>query len=120
MDFIAGGLVELIGGVASAVVLAFYAWWKQPIVLGGAWVATHWLLRESRHLAGPQHRPGSPKRLAATPITRIAWPSIHAGMSKELRMFGLVDWTIDRFVNRRTLLSTASCNTKRLGYASGP
>src|SRR6266545_7076979 len=46
VDFIAGGLVELIGGFACAVVLFAYAWWA-PIVLGGAWFATHWLLRES-------------------------------------------------------------------------
>src|SRR5207247_2540404 len=35
MDFIASGLVDMIGGLASAVVLAAYAWWA-PIVLGGA------------------------------------------------------------------------------------
>src|SRR5207302_7909936 len=46
MDFIASGLVEMIGGLASAAVLAAYAWWA-PIVLGGAWLATHWLLRET-------------------------------------------------------------------------
>ena len=46
MDFIASGLVEMIGGLASAVVLVGYAWWA-PLVLGGAWLATHWLLRES-------------------------------------------------------------------------
>src|SRR5262245_56043926 len=46
MEFIAGGLIELIGGLASAAVLSLYAWWA-PIVLGGAWLATHWLLRES-------------------------------------------------------------------------
>ena len=46
MDFIAGGLVEMIGGLASAAVLVAYAWWA-PLVLGGAWLATHWLLRES-------------------------------------------------------------------------
>src|SRR6202167_414459 len=46
MDFIAGGLVEMTGGLASAVVLAAYAWWA-PLVLGGAWLTTHWLLRES-------------------------------------------------------------------------
>ncbi|HEY6224892.1 MAG TPA: hypothetical protein VIW26_13990, partial [Gemmatimonadales bacterium] len=46
MDFIAGGLVELVGGLASAVVLAAYAWWA-PLLLAGAWLATHWLLRES-------------------------------------------------------------------------
>src|SRR5438876_6001439 len=46
MDFIAGGLVEMVGGLASAAVLAAYTWWA-PLLLGGAWIATHWLLRES-------------------------------------------------------------------------
>src|SRR6187401_754175 len=46
MDFIAGGLVEAIGGLAFAVVLAGYHWWA-ALLLGGAWLATHWLLRES-------------------------------------------------------------------------
>src|SRR5205814_10602675 len=46
VDFIAGGLVEMIAGLGSAVVLFAYAWWA-PFVLGGAWLATHWLLRES-------------------------------------------------------------------------
>jgi hypothetical protein len=46
MDFIASGLVEMIGGLSCACVLAAYAWWA-PLVLAGAWLATHWLLRES-------------------------------------------------------------------------
>src|SRR5712692_932681 len=46
MDFIASGMIEMIGGAACAVILARYAWWA-PIVLAGAWLATHWLLRES-------------------------------------------------------------------------
>src|SRR5688572_6270367 len=46
MEFIAGGLVELLAGLAAGAVLAAYAWWA-PLVLGGAWLATHWLLRES-------------------------------------------------------------------------
>jgi hypothetical protein len=46
MDFIAAGLVELLGGLASAIVLAAFAWWA-PLVLAGAWLSTHWLLRES-------------------------------------------------------------------------
>src|SRR5262249_34802667 len=46
MDFIASGLVEMIAGLASAAVLFGYAWWA-PLVLAGAWLATHWLLRES-------------------------------------------------------------------------
>ena len=45
IDFIAGGLVEMFGGFASAAVLFAYAWWA-PLVLCTAWLATHWLLRE--------------------------------------------------------------------------
>ena len=33
-------------GLASAAVLFGYSWWA-PIVLAGAWLSTHWLLRES-------------------------------------------------------------------------
>ncbi|HJS75546.1 MAG TPA: ABC transporter ATP-binding protein, partial [Vicinamibacteria bacterium] len=46
MDFIADGLVMLLTGLACAVVLGAYAWWA-PFVLAGAWLSTHWLLRES-------------------------------------------------------------------------
>ena len=46
MDFIATGMVEMIGGVASAVILARYAWWA-PTLLAGAWLATHWILSDS-------------------------------------------------------------------------
>src|SRR6266540_3646185 len=45
MDFIAGGLIELLGGISSAVVLAAFHWWA-AILLAGAWLSTHWLLRE--------------------------------------------------------------------------
>ena len=46
MDFIAGGLVGMLGGLSCAVVLFGFAWWA-PLVLAAAWLATHWLLRES-------------------------------------------------------------------------
>ena len=61
MDFIANGMVEMIGGVTCAAILAGYAWWA-PIVLAGAWLGTHWLLREC-DLARPQHG-GGPQRAA--------------------------------------------------------
>jgi hypothetical protein len=41
----ATAMVEMIGGLAS-VILARYARWA-PILLAGAWLATHCLLRES-------------------------------------------------------------------------
>src|SRR6202023_614237 len=46
MDFIAGGMVEMIGGIAAAALLFGYSWWA-PIILAGAWLSTQYLLRES-------------------------------------------------------------------------
>ena len=46
MDFISSGLIELLAGLTACALLFAYAWWA-PLVLGGAWLATHWLLRES-------------------------------------------------------------------------
>ena len=110
IDFIAGGLVEMMGGVASAIVLAAYAWWA-PIVLAGAWLATHWLLRESAvwrdrntdEVRGAQRDADYAYRLAVDPPA-----------SKELRLFGLADWAIDRFVNRRTRLYKLQYEATRL------
>jgi ATP-binding cassette subfamily B protein len=110
MDFIASGLVEMIGGVSSAVVLAAYAWWA-PILLAGAWLATHWLLRESAvwfdrntpEVRSAQRDADYAYRLAVDPPA-----------SKELRLFGLASWTIDRFVNRRTKLYKLQYEATRL------
>src|SRR5215469_985796 len=46
MDFIAGGLVDMVAGLTQACVLSGFTWWAPP-VLAGAWLSTHWLLRES-------------------------------------------------------------------------
>ena len=46
LPFIAVGLVDFGAGVASALVLFGLSWWA-PLLLGGAWFGTHWLLRES-------------------------------------------------------------------------
>jgi ABC-type multidrug transport system fused ATPase/permease subunit len=110
MDFIASGLVEMMGGLASAVVLAAYAWWA-PLVLAGAWLATHWLLRESavwrdrntEEVRGAQRDADYAYRLAVDPPA-----------SKELRLFGLAGWTIDRFVKRRTRLHALQFEATRL------
>src|SRR5438552_5667849 len=46
MDFIAGGLAQMIGGLACVAGLVAYAWWA-ALLLGGAWLARHGLVRES-------------------------------------------------------------------------
>jgi len=39
MDFIAGGLVEMIGGLSAAVVLFGHAWWAPPVLAGSLRIA---------------------------------------------------------------------------------
>jgi len=110
MDFIANGMVEMTGGIASAAILARYAWWA-PLVLAGAWLATHWLLRESaiwrdrntEEVRGAQRDADYAYRLAVDPPA-----------SKELRLFGLTGWTIDRFTARRTRLHELQYAATRL------
>jgi ATP-binding cassette, subfamily B, bacterial len=110
MDFIASGLVDMLGGLSSAFVLAAYAWWA-PLVLGGAWLATHWLLRESSVWRDRNTEVVRAAQRDADYAYRIA---VDPPASKELRLFGLVEWTIDRFVNRRTKLHTLQFEATRL------
>ena len=100
MDFIASGMVEMVGGIACAVILARYAWWA-PFVLGGAWLATHWLLRES---AVWRDRNTEEVRSAQRDADYAYRLAVDPPASKELRLFGLVDWTMERFIARRTRL----------------
>ncbi len=110
MDFIASGLVELISGLACAVVLAAYAWWA-PFVLAGAWLSTHWLLRESavwrdrntEEVRNAQRDSDYAYRLAVDPPA-----------AKELRLFGLAGWVLDRFVDRRSHLHRLQYQATRL------
>jgi len=102
--------VETIGGVASAVILARYSWWA-PMVLVAAWLGTHWLLRESsiwwdrntEEVRGAQRDADYAYRLAVDPPA-----------SKEMRLFGLAGWTIDRFIAKRTRLHELQYAATRL------
>ena len=104
------------GGIASAVVLAAYSWWA-ALLLAGAWLATHWLLRESSvwrdrntdEVRAAQRDSDYAYRLAVDPPA-----------SKELRLFGLVGWTIDRFVSRRTRLHELQYAATRLRRRANP
>src|SRR5262245_47012345 len=110
MDFIAGGLVGTIGGLASAAVLAGFAWWA-PIVLAGAWLSTHWLLRESSVWFD---RNTTEVRMAQRDADYAYRLAVDPPASKELRLFGLVGWTIARFVARRTRLHQLQFEATRL------
>ena len=110
MDFIASGLVELVGGLASAVVLFAYAWWAPP-VLAGAWLATHWLLRES---AVWRDRNTEEVRAAQRHADYAYRLAVDAPAAKELRLFGLGRWTVDRFASGRRRLLDLQYQATRL------
>jgi ATP-binding cassette subfamily B protein len=110
VDFIAGGLLGLVSGLASAIVLTGYSWWA-PLVLVAAWMSTHWLLRESAvwrdrntdEVRSAQRHADYAYRLAVDPAP-----------AKELRLFGLAGWAVERFVARRRLLYELQYRATRL------
>jgi ABC-type multidrug transport system fused ATPase/permease subunit len=110
MDFIAGGLVELLAGLASAIVLFGYSWWA-PFVLAGGWLATHWLLRESGVWRDRNTDEVRTARQQADYAYRLA---VDAPAAKELRLFGLVGWVIERFIAQRTLLHRLQYEATRM------
>ena len=110
MDFIAAELVQLVGGIASAVVLFGYVWWAS-LLLAGAWLSTHWLLRES---AVWRDR-NTPEVRSAQRDSDYAYRlAVDPPAAKELRLFGLVDWTMDRFIARRRRMHELQYTATRL------
>jgi len=110
MNFTSSGLVEMVGGLASAAVLAAYTWWA-PLLLAGAWLATHWLLRES---AVWRDRNTDEVRAAQRQADYAYRLAVDAPAAKELRLFGLSDWTVDRFTSGRRLLLDLQWKATRL------
>ena len=93
MDFIASGLVEMVGGFASGLLLFGYSWWARAVLIG-AWVSTHYLLRES---AVWQDRNTDEVRTAQRHSDYAYRLAVDAPAAKEVRLFGLSDWVIERF-----------------------
>jgi ABC-type multidrug transport system fused ATPase/permease subunit len=110
MDFISGGLVEMVSGLAGAILLSGYTWWA-PLVLGGAWAATHWLLREAAFWKDRDTGQVRDAQRHADYAYRLA---VDAPSAKELRLFGLAKWTVERFSSRRKLLLDLQWQATRL------
>jgi ABC-type transport system involved in cytochrome bd biosynthesis fused ATPase/permease subunit len=94
---IGSGFAEIAAGVTQAAILAWYAWWA-PLLLAGAWASTHLLLRDSsvwevfgsEHVVQEQRHAHYAFRLAVEPPA-----------AKEIRLFGLADWTVERVARLR-------------------
>lgn len=110
MDFIGSGLVQLFAGLASGFVLFGYSWWAPPVLVG-AWLCTHWMLRES---AVWRDRNTDDVRNAQRHAEYAYRLAVDAPAAKEVRLFGLADWVIDRFADRRRALFEIQWRATRL------
>jgi ABC-type multidrug transport system fused ATPase/permease subunit len=110
MDFIAGGMVELVGGIAASLVLFAYTWWA-PVLLAGGWLATHYLLRES---AIWKDRNTDEVRQAQRQADYHYRLAVEAPAAKELRLFGISGWVVDRFRAKRARLVELQWEATRL------
>ena len=110
MGFISSGMIELVGGLAATAILFAYRWWA-PLLLGGAWLATHWLLRESAVWKDRNTPEVREAQRHADYAYRLA---VNADSAKELRLFGLAGWTVDRFMTQRKRLMDLQWYATRL------
>ncbi|MEX0874162.1 MAG: ABC transporter ATP-binding protein [Actinomycetota bacterium] len=107
---VGSGFATVIGGLSQAAVLAAYRWWA-PLVIGGAWLSTHVLLRESAlwkifeadEYAAVSRHSDYAYRLA-----------VDSPAAKEIRIFGLADWAVERFTAMRRKLTQALYEQRRL------
>ena len=110
MPEVASGFATILGGLAQAVVLGAYRWWA-PLLLGGAWLSSHVLLRESAlwkifssdEFAGVSRHSDYTYRLA-----------VEAPAAKEIRVFGLARWAVDRYAAFRRSVAEALYRQRRL------
>jgi ATP-binding cassette, subfamily B, bacterial len=110
MDFIAQGLVMLLGGIASALVLVGFTWWA-PVLLLAAWGSTHWLLRES----GVWRDRNTDEVKASRRHTNYAYDlATEPAAAKEVRLFGLAPWLLERFTRHRLHLHDLQYQATRL------
>ena len=110
MDFIAIGLATMVAGLASGVVLFGYSWWAAPVLIL-AWLSTHWLLRESAIWKDRNTEEVRDAQRHADYAFRLA---VDAPAAKEVRLFGLAPWVIERFANRRRQLYELQWRATRL------
>ena len=110
MGYIGSGFVSFGAGLVSAIVVCGFRWWA-GLVLLVVWISPHILLRDS--IAWNDWRSDEVKdhQRHADYAYRMA---VDSPAAKEIRLFGLADWTAGRFADRRKALLTLSLQAMRL------
>jgi ABC-type multidrug transport system fused ATPase/permease subunit len=110
MPHISDGFAETLGGIAQAVILGFYRWWA-PLLVAGAWASTHVLLRDSSVWRAWQDEQLVTEQRHVEYAYRLA---VESPAAKEVRLFGLAEWIVDRYRTKRTRMMEAMFAARRL------
>jgi len=110
MPSIGSGFAELASGAAQAVLLLAFGWWA-GLLVGGAWIATHALLRDSSVWKVWQDPAVVSEGRHVEYAYRLA---VDTPAAKEVRLFGLSDWVVERFATRRMRMAEALFEARRL------
>jgi ABC-type multidrug transport system fused ATPase/permease subunit len=110
MPTIGSGFSDLAGGLAQALLLSAYAPWA-GVLVGGGWIATHVLLRDASVWRAHGDRSVKAAQRHVDYAYRLA---VYAPAAKELRLFGLADWVVERFTSRRLRMVEALFEARRL------
>jgi ATP-binding cassette, subfamily B, bacterial len=112
MPAVGGGLTALAGGLAQMLLLAAYRWWA-PLLIGSAWLSTHYFLRRGAIWRGRHASEVIEKQRRADYAYRL---TVHAPAAKEVRLFGLGAWAVEGFATLRRELLDLSWRERRLGF----
>ena len=114
IEFVTAGFVEIAAGIAQALVLTQYHWWA-GVLIAIAWGSTHILLRESAVWRAREEPEIMNEQRHADYAYRLA---VDSAPSKEVRLFGLSGWVVDRFAARRRRLVDMSWTAMRMRQKS--
>jgi ATP-binding cassette subfamily B protein len=110
LPYIANGFSEIFAGAASSALLATYRWWAAA-ALAAAWISTHKLLKDSAMWRIYGEDGVTNQRRHVDYAYRLA---VESPGAKEVRLFGLSDWMVDRFTRLRRTLADLLYNERRL------
>ncbi len=107
---IADGFVELGGGIAMACLLFGFRWWA-PFLASFGWVWSHRLLRKSSVWKAWEDPAVVDEMRHVNYAHDLA---VRSPAAKEIRLFGLADWTVERYFSRRKKMVDAIIKARSL------